>query len=525
MKSDSSKRTRPVARDIKDSLGKLPPAAIDLEEMVLGQLLISTTAFEQVKEFLFPEYFYTEIHQEIFRAIKTIGDKNEGINLMTVVFQLRKTGKIELVGGASYVAELSAKVSTDGNLIAHSRIIIELAVKRELIQVASTIHNDAYEDTTDAIELFDKSLENLKAFHEKAFKSNGPQKIKELWKELLLLTEPEDMPPILFIDGIPIAWPGGHSLLVGKKKSRKTLFVVWLISQFLQRKDTTGEEVLIFDTEQSKRHVYAIRKKIDKMTGKRVAVFYLRGRAPADRVDFIRETVKHWPTPPKLIVIDGVRDLMVDINDPEESTNTSLFIEQLTLTVRPEQKFPPHVIEILHLNKSDSNPRGHIGTELQNKAECTILLELDEKADCTNVKCESSREKPFNPFSFSHDSDYLPQVVVNANHKTINEDDTKTRLKEVFEEDQLSYSEIINNIKIKYGDTKPLGTNKAQVLLAKFLRNGWIIKSGKPKDPKTKYKMTVQPGDYISYAPPAPSPQLEITNRVPVPIDDDDLPF
>jgi len=161
LRLSSSKPTRPIPRDIAESLGKLPPQAIDLEEAILGALMLEKNALTAVIEFLRPEHFYKDQHQEIYQAITDLFKSSEPVDMRTVVAQLRKVGKLELVGGAFVIAELTSKVSSAANIEYHSRIIIEMAIKRELIQIASLVHHDAYEDTTDVFELLDKTEQSI----------------------------------------------------------------------------------------------------------------------------------------------------------------------------------------------------------------------------------------------------------------------------------------------------------------------------------------------------------------------------
>jgi len=157
----SSKSTKFIPRDVTESLGKLPPQALDLEEVVLGALMLEKNALNAVVEFLKPEHFYLETHKEIYTAIVDLFKATEPVDMRTVVNQLRKTGKLELVGGAYYIAELTSKVSSAANIEYHARVIMEMAIKRELIQVASQIQSDAYEDTTDVFELLDKTEQSI----------------------------------------------------------------------------------------------------------------------------------------------------------------------------------------------------------------------------------------------------------------------------------------------------------------------------------------------------------------------------
>jgi replicative DNA helicase len=148
-------------RDISESLGKLPPQALDLEEAVLGALMLEKNALTAVVEFLRPDHFYSEQHKEIYTSIIDLFSASDPVDMRTVVAQLRKNGKLEIVGGAYYIAELTSKVSSAANIEYHARIIIEMAIKRDLIQIASQVHQDAYEDTTDVFELLDKTEQSI----------------------------------------------------------------------------------------------------------------------------------------------------------------------------------------------------------------------------------------------------------------------------------------------------------------------------------------------------------------------------
>jgi replicative DNA helicase len=154
-------RAKVLVRDISESLGKLPPQAPDLEEAVLGALMLEKNALTAVIEFLRPEHFYSEAHKLIYEAIIDLFKNSEPVDMRTVVAQLRKNGKLELVDGAYKIAELTSKVSSAANIEYHARIIIEMAIKRSLIEIASQIHHDAYEDTTDVFELLDKTEQGI----------------------------------------------------------------------------------------------------------------------------------------------------------------------------------------------------------------------------------------------------------------------------------------------------------------------------------------------------------------------------
>ncbi len=159
--SGTGNRSKLLAREISEGLGKLQPQAVDLEEAILGALMLEKNALTAVVEFLRPDHFYKEQHKEIFTAIIDLFKASEPVDMRTVVAQLRKNAKLELVGGAYYIAELTSKVSSAANIEYHARIIIEMAIKRDLIQIASQMQQDAYEDTTDVFELLDKTEQSI----------------------------------------------------------------------------------------------------------------------------------------------------------------------------------------------------------------------------------------------------------------------------------------------------------------------------------------------------------------------------
>jgi hypothetical protein len=302
-------------------------------------------------------------------------------------------------------------------------------------------------------------------------------KLNDLWREILITEPPEDDQVLLSIQGIPVATAGNHSLIVGKKKSRKSLFIIWLVSNYQYDLAT---EVAIFDTEQGKRHVYNTRHKIFQITGKYVPVFYLRGRSAENRKEIIENVVAYWPSKLKLITIDGTRDLVTNINDPEQATEIITWLEQLIT------KHGLHVINVLHLNKSDNNARGHLGTELLNKAEVTIELEKDFNTGHTIVKCESSRDKPFEEFGFTHGINELPELTTSTFKSiglTVSQE--RERLVFVFDEPIQKRAEVIDGIRTHF----EVGRQKADILLARFVREGLIVKNGKDRSPSTSYKL------------------------------------
>lgn len=519
-----------IPRDISESLGKLPPQDIAMEKAVLGAIMLEKNSLALIPN-LRPQHFYYDPHKEVFNAILQLKSLNEPHDFRMVINQLRKSGHIELVGGHMYVVELTTVVSSAANIQAHARVIIENAIKRALIESASQIHHDAYEDATDVLQMLDQQIENLQFLRERETVSDGPERIKLLWEKLGITIKPERPESLIMIGEADVCTVGNISLLVGKKKSRKTLLMVKLIHLFLSNRNHLADEVVIFDTEQEEYDVWRIRDAIYRMTNQYVAVFCLRGLTPKERRDFISQTIAHWPCRLKIGVIDGIRDCMSNINDPDETTVVMGWLMKMNV----ETKI--HFINILHLNKTDGNARGHIGSELLNKAEVTIEVRYDEPTTHSIVICESSRRKPFDNFAFTHDAHGLPEIVGIPLKEKMAQTEQVTRLQAVFEGEALKSKELIEGIKSQFG----IGVGGAKKLIADMVRRGLIMKSGKDRDPRTTYKLAAQPADRPSSVQtsepelfnsvdrvPRPSSEPERSSAAPtppLPTEEDDLPF
>ena len=178
-------KNRMLARDISESLGKLPPQALDMEESVLGAILLEKNALVEVASILRPEHFYSDQHKEIYQAILEMFAEGTAIDMRTVVAQLRKNGKLEIVGGAYYIAELTSKVSSGANISFHARYLMEMAMKRDLILLASEMHHDAYEDTTDVFSLLEKTNLNVQAIFDGAIGTRSEKELKEVCYNVL----------------------------------------------------------------------------------------------------------------------------------------------------------------------------------------------------------------------------------------------------------------------------------------------------------------------------------------------------
>lgn len=210
-------RPKSIVRDLQESIGKLPPQAIDLEEAILGALMLEKNALSKVVEFLQIEHFYKEQHKDIYQAIRDLFKAGTAVDMRTVVMQLRESGKLEAVGGAFVVAELTSKVSSAANIEYHARLVVELAIKRKLIEVASQIHHDAYEDTTDVFDLLDQTEQSIFEISDSNLRKNYDNMaslMKQAYQEIKEKKEHKDG-----LTGVPTGFSDLDRLTSGWQKS------------------------------------------------------------------------------------------------------------------------------------------------------------------------------------------------------------------------------------------------------------------------------------------------------------------
>jgi len=141
----------------ESSVGRIPPQAVDVEKAVLGAILIDKEAVPKVLELLDSTSFYNPTHQKIFQAMMTLFEKNEPIDAITVIEELRRRGDMNPAQDPAYLTELTMNVSTAANVEFHARIVLEKALLRSLIASTSQIASRAYGDEEDALELLDEA--------------------------------------------------------------------------------------------------------------------------------------------------------------------------------------------------------------------------------------------------------------------------------------------------------------------------------------------------------------------------------
>jgi replicative DNA helicase len=154
-------RRKPILDNNSLMFGKIPPQAKELEEAILGAIMLEKSAFDTVVEILKPECFYLDSHQEVYKAMQSLAIKSLPIDMLTVVEELKFREKLEIVGGPYAISKLTNAVVSSANIEAHARIVLQKFIQRELIRISGEIIGEAYEDSTDVFDMLDMAETKL----------------------------------------------------------------------------------------------------------------------------------------------------------------------------------------------------------------------------------------------------------------------------------------------------------------------------------------------------------------------------
>ena len=307
---------------------------------------------------------------------------------------------------------------------------------------------------------------------------------------------------------------GNFSMVKGKAKSKKSFFINMAIAaavgkELIQNKLRSPlkddfNQVLYFDTEQSEWHVQKAAKRVCKQLNvnnlANLSTYNLRKLSPSERLKLIEFAIENTPSL-GFVVIDGIRDLVTSINDEAEASNIASKLLKWT------EEYNIHIVVVLHENPGSDKARGHIGTELMNKAETVIALQVDKSDDkISTVTAGFCRNKSFKSFAFTITDEVLPQILENydiemkAKKKgfdvlNLSSEDKFQVLEKVFENGEgFQHGELITQIKIvldnRYTGTKGKGQSKIKQLITESKNNGWLIQDGS-RQPYTLGKLSV----------------------------------
>ncbi|HPB01553.1 MAG TPA: replicative DNA helicase [Bacteroidales bacterium] len=167
--------------------GRVPPQAVELEEVILGALMLEQNALNTVIDIIQPDSFYKEAHRYIFEAIQSLFARSSPIDMLTVIEELKKQGKLELVGGAYYITYLTNRVVSSANIEYHARIVAQKYIQRRLIEISTEIINDSFEESTDVFDLLDSAEDKLFKINEENLrrKTNGMAQLLRSAREMV----------------------------------------------------------------------------------------------------------------------------------------------------------------------------------------------------------------------------------------------------------------------------------------------------------------------------------------------------
>ena len=245
--------------------------------------------------------------------------------------------------------------------------------------------------------------------------------------EIKASEKPPVPPQVLWVGDCTIATFGNFSASTGKAKSKKTFNITAMVAAALTNSTVLNyrasfpegkRQILYFDTEQSRYHCHNVLERILKLAGLSTATdnenldfICLREYTPAVRIEVIDYALSHNEGY-GLVIIDGIRDLLLDINNAAES------VEVINKMMEWSSKYDLHIHCVLHQNKGDNNVRGHIGTEMNNKAETVLVItKSTTNPDISEVKAMHIREKEFKPFAFTVNEEGLPEIVEHTPEK------------------------------------------------------------------------------------------------------------
>tara|TARA_R110002124_G_scaffold120987_1_gene279314 strand:+ start:8163 stop:9680 length:1518 start_codon:yes stop_codon:yes gene_type:complete len=258
------------AKIISLEKGKIPPQALDLEIAVLGAMMIDKKGIDDVIDILHPDAFYDKKHQEIYAAIYTLFQNSEPTDLLTVSQQLRKDGKLELVGGDFYLINLTQKVASSAHIEYHARIILQKYIQRKLISISSDIIETAYDETVDVFDLLDlaegKLFEVTQGNLKKGSEDAGDL-VKQALKKIQDISNQEGMSGLETgfskLDALTSGWqPSDLIIIAARPGMGKTAFV---ISMAKNMAIDFGHPVALFSLEMSS--VQLITRMISSETG------------------------------------------------------------------------------------------------------------------------------------------------------------------------------------------------------------------------------------------------------------------
>lgn len=241
-------------------LGKIPPQAIEMEEVVLGAVLLESEAVYRIIDIITPECFYKLENQKIFKAVLNLFEKNKPIDILTTTEQLRINNELEEIGGPHRVTELTNRIGSSANIEFHAAIVLEKYIKRELIRICSEIQNRSFDDSLDYIDIIDYlQSETFNLLDDKGKKSKhiseiSKERIKEIKEYSKKKIEVTGVPTgFKKIDVITSGWQPADLIIIAARPSMgKTSFV----TELAKRSAKYGIVIDLYSLEMRDKQIY-----------------------------------------------------------------------------------------------------------------------------------------------------------------------------------------------------------------------------------------------------------------------------
>ena len=197
--------------------GRKPPQAVDIEEAVLGSLLLEPNSVADVIDVLVPECFYKEAKRKIFKAISALAMRHDAVDIYTVAEELKKTDDLELVGGPYYLSQLSMKIGAAAHLDYHTKILVQKYIQRELISISYEVQKEAYDDATGVDDLLDNTQQKIFTLADRNMKRET-QSVQDVINEAI-----DDLQSVQMredgLSGVPSGYTGIDRVTLGWQPS------------------------------------------------------------------------------------------------------------------------------------------------------------------------------------------------------------------------------------------------------------------------------------------------------------------
>lgn len=226
-------------------IGKIQPQAVELEEAVLGAVILERDAYYSVNNILKQDHFYKEQNQLIWKAITTLSNEKTPIDALTISQQLKKTNELEIVGGGYYVMSLTNNIATSANIVTHARIVVQQYIKREIIRLSTLAIANGYEDSTDCFELMESIRKELNILENDVISDKDFDTIEKIGDDFLKELEEKrsGLTPPMITSGLReiLGFANSDSILVAARPGMgKTAFLLRCVRENLKNNINQG---------------------------------------------------------------------------------------------------------------------------------------------------------------------------------------------------------------------------------------------------------------------------------------------